>query len=184
LATERPDPRIAAVLILGYPRNGESHIVFTQRTETVSNHRGQISLPGGAREPGDGSLEVTALRETNEELGIGPERVRIVGRLEDEYVVVSNFLIAPFVGVLDDEPTFRPNPTEVAEVIEVPLERLRDPAIFREEDWHRPEMPRMQFYVVKGCEIWGATARIIRKFLASEYPDLLASNDRLEPTRG
>jgi 8-oxo-dGTP pyrophosphatase MutT (NUDIX family) len=184
LATDRPEPRIAAVLILGYPRNGEPHIVFTQRTETVSNHRGQISLPGGARESRDGSLEVTALRETHEELGIDPAQVQIVGRLEDEYVIVSNFLIAPYVGVLNHEPGFVPNPREVAAVIEIPLEGLRDPTIFREEDWFRPEMPRMQFYSVNGHEIWGATARIIRKFLASEYPDRLSSGDQLEPTRG
>ncbi len=171
---DRPEPRIAAVLILGYPRNGEPHIVFTRRTETVSNHRGQISLPGGRREPTDASLEATALRETQEELGVDPADVRIPGRLEDEYVIVSNFLIAPYVGMLDYEPIFRPSPTEVAEVIEVPLGRLRDPAIFREEDWYRPETPRMQFYVVDGHEIWGATARVIRKFLASDYPDLLA----------
>jgi 8-oxo-dGTP pyrophosphatase MutT (NUDIX family) len=193
LASDRPDPRIAAVLILSYPRNGEPCIVFTQRSETVSTHRGQISLPGGAREQRDASLEATALRETSEELGIDPADVRIVGRLDDEYVIVSNFLIAPIIGLLDHEPTFSPSKDEVAAVIEIPLERLRDPTIFREEDWWRPEMPRMQFYSVNGHEIWGATARIVRKFLASEYPDLLASADRpvsrptaegLEPTRG
>jgi len=172
---DRPEPRIAAVLILGYPRNGEPHIVFTQRTDTVSNHRGQISLPGGRREPSDVSLEATALRETQEELGVVSSHVRSLGRLEDEYVIVSNFLIAPYVGVLDYEPVFQPNPTEVARVIEVRLEQLRDPAIFREEDWYRPEMPRMPYYDVDGHEIWGATARVIRKFLASEYPDLLAA---------
>jgi 8-oxo-dGTP pyrophosphatase MutT (NUDIX family) len=172
----RPNPRIAAVLILGYPRDGEAHIVFTQRTDTVSNHRGQISLPGGAREPHDASLEITALRETEEELGVASPDVWILGRLDDEYVIVSNFLIAPYVGVLDVEPSFSPDPTEVAEIIEVPLGRLRDPAIFREEDWFRPEMRRMQFYSVNGHEIWGATARIIRKFLASQYPELMAAH--------
>lgn len=172
---DRPDPRIAAVLILGYPRNGKPHIVFTRRTETVSNHRGQISLPGGRRDPGDVSVEATALRETQEELGIPPVDVGVLGRLDDEYVIVSNHLIAPYVGALDYEPSFKPSATEVAEVIEVPLDQLADPAIYREEDWHRPEMPRMQYYTVGPYEIWGATARILRKFLASDFPDRLAA---------
>ena len=98
----------------------------------------------------------------------------MLGRLDDEYVIVSNHLIAPYVGALDYEPFFQPNAREVAEVIEIPLERLRDPSIYREEDWHRPEMPRMQYYTVGPYEIWGATARILRKLLASPYPDLLA----------
>ncbi len=171
----RPDPRIAAVLILGYPRNGKPHIVFTRRTETVSNHRGQISLPGGRRDPGDDSLEKTALRETHEELGIPPADVSVLGRLDDELVIVSNFLIAPYVAALDYEPSFQPSAMEVAEVIEVPLDQLADPAIFREEDWDRPERPRMQFYTVGPYEIWGATARILRKLLASDFPDLIAA---------
>jgi len=162
------------VLILGYPRNGEPHIVFTRRTETLTNHRGQISLPGGRRDPTDASLEATALRESNEELGVRSQDVEMLGRLDDEYVIVSNHLIAPYVGALDYEPFFQPNAREVAEVIEIPLERLRDPSIYREEDWHRPEMPHMQYYTVGPYEIWGATARILRKLLASPYPDLLA----------
>jgi len=172
---ERPEPRIAAVLILGYPRNSEPHIVFTRRAETLTNHRGQISLPGGRRDPDDPTLEFTALRESYEELGVVPGDVDVLGRLDDEYVVVSNHLIAPYIGVLGYEPRFEANPREVAEVIEIPLEQLRDPTIYREEDWHRPEMPRMQYYTVGPHEIWGATARILKKLLASPYPDLLAS---------
>ena len=148
--------------------------MFTQRTDTVTNHRGQISLPGGRRDPSDSSLEATALRETEEEIGIPPASVRMLGRLDDEYVIVSNHLIAPFVGVLDHEPIFIPNPREVATIIEVALRELRDPAIFREEDWPRPERPRMQFYAVGPHQIWGATARIVGKLLASPYLDLLA----------
>ena len=175
MATAGPEPRIAAVLILGYPRNGEPHLVLTRRTETLTNHRGQISLPGGRRDPADASLEATALRETEEELGVLPTDVFKLGRLDDEYVIVSNFMVAPYVGALDYQPVFRPNPHEVAEVIEIPLERLRDPAVYREEDSNRPERPRTHFYTVGPYEIWGATARILRKFLASPYPDLLAT---------
>jgi 8-oxo-dGTP pyrophosphatase MutT (NUDIX family) len=162
--------------------------VFTRRTETMTNHRGQISLPGGRRDPEDVSLEATALRETEEELGVQPRDVRLLGRLDDEYVIVSNHLIAPFIGAIEYQPVFRPNPEEVAEVIEIPLEALRNPAIYREEPGHRPEMPIMHYFNVGPYEIWGATARILRKFLASDYPDRLAGaspdSHRVEPTRG
>jgi 8-oxo-dGTP pyrophosphatase MutT (NUDIX family) len=165
-------PRIAAVLILVYPRNGRPHVVFTKRTDSVAAHRGQISLPGGAREPGDADLEATALRETHEELGVPPTDVRVLGRLDDVYVMVSNFLIAPYVGVLNATPRFEPDPREVAVVIEVPLERLRDPEVFREEDWSHRGIPRfVQFYRHEDHEIWGATGRVIQLFLASPFMD-------------
>jgi 8-oxo-dGTP pyrophosphatase MutT (NUDIX family) len=164
------------VLLLGYPRGGRTHLVFTKRTETVQHHQGQISLPGGAREVVDSTLEVTALRETQEELGVSPAVVQVLGRLDDVYVRTSNFLIAPYVGAIDAAPVFQPDPGEVAQVIEVPLYRLRDPAIFREEDWAGDDGPRkMQFYQHGPHEIWGATARVLQLFLASEYPDLLVA---------
>ena len=184
---DTPSPRLAAVLILAYPRDGRPHIVFTQRTETVADHRGQISLPGGSWELTDPDLAFTALRETFEELGVPPREVEVVGRLDDELVVVSNFLVAPYIGLLAHEPVFIPCRDEVAQVIEVPLDMLRDPSIYREEE--RPDHPRlklMQFYRYKEYEIWGATARILHKFLASEYPDPLAARFRAAPleTRG
>jgi 8-oxo-dGTP pyrophosphatase MutT (NUDIX family) len=164
------------VLILAYPRDGRPHIAFTQRTETVADHRGQISLPGGSRDSTDPDLAFTALRETFEELGVPPGDVEVVGRLDDELVVVSNFLVAPYVGLLAHEPTFVPCIDEVAHVIEVPLDHLRDPSIYSEEE--RPDHPRlrlMQLYRYNEYEIWGATARILHKFLASEYPDVLSA---------
>lgn len=163
-------PRLAAVLLLVYQRDGLPHVVFTKRTESVADHQGQISLPGGAFEEGDADLAATALREAYEELGIPPGDVRILGRLDDVYVSVSNFLIAPYVGVMDYAPAFRPDPREVAVVIEVPLERLRDPRVFREEDWSHRGRPRLvQFYRLGEHEIWGATGRVVQLFLASPF---------------
>jgi len=171
----RREPRIGAVLLLAYPRDGVPHVVFTERTHTLSDHRGQISLPGGSRDPGDASLAATALREADEELGIDPDRVHVLGRLDDVYVYVSNFLITPYVGALDDEPTFRANPAEVARIIEVPLARLREPDMLHEEDWLvRGELRRVQIYQHGPHQIWGATARVIQEFLSSHYPALLA----------
>lgn len=169
-------PRIAAVLVLVYPKEGIPHVVFTKRTDTVADHRGQISLPGGSREAGDPTLEMTALRETEEEVGVAMADVQVLGRLDDVYVLASNFLITPFVGVLDYEPTFRPDPTEVEYLIEVPLEVLHDPANFHEED--QPiggRTRRIQFYQSGRHQIWGATARVVQLFLESEYSRVMGN---------
>lgn len=163
------------MLLLAYPIQGEPHVVFTERSHTLSTHRGQISLPGGSRDPEDGSLRVTAVRETEEELGIPSQHVEILGRLDDVYVYVSNFLIAPYVGTLEYEPTFRINPAEVARTIEIPLTRLRSPEMLHEEDWlMRDSLRRVQIYQHGPHRIWGATARVIQEFLNSPYPSLLA----------
>jgi 8-oxo-dGTP pyrophosphatase MutT (NUDIX family) len=173
-------PRIGAVLVLAYPHHGEPHIVFTERSATLSSHAGQISLPGGSRDPEDASLEVTSLRETEEELGIPARDVRVFGRLRDVYVRASHFLIAPYVGALRYEPVFAPSPNEVAQIIEVPLARLRDPAILLEDEWEvRGGLERVQYYAHGPHRIWGATARVIAQFLTSEYPEMLAAYLRL-----
>jgi 8-oxo-dGTP pyrophosphatase MutT (NUDIX family) len=176
IATAPPErapraPRIGAVLLLAYPKNGTPHVIFTERSQTLSNHRGQISLPGGSRDPEDISLQVTALREANEELGIVPHDVEVLGRLDDVYVYVSNFLIAPYVGMLRYEPGFTPNPAEVGRTIEVPLSHLCDPATCVEESWMvRDQLRRVQIYQHGPHQIWGATARVIQEFLSSHYP--------------
>jgi 8-oxo-dGTP pyrophosphatase MutT (NUDIX family) len=160
------------VLILSYPHQEQPHIVFTRRSETVGLHRGQISLPGGRREEGDPTLAATALRETTEELGIATDDVQILGSLPQVYVVVSNFLITPFVGMLPYRPRFVASPAEVAEVIEVPLEVLADPASCREEIWPWRGSERVvEFYAHEAYQIWGATGRVIKEFLASPLLD-------------
>src|SRR5438067_5655918 len=104
----RPDMeyRKASVLILLYPRGGEDYVIFTRRTDTVEHHKGQISLPGGAQDPTDPDPIYTALRETQEELGVHPELVEVVGTLRDMYVRVSGFVVTPVVARLkaDDVP--------------------------------------------------------------------------------
>lgn len=171
---ETLEPRLAAVLILGYPKDGAPHVVFTKRTERVADHRGQISLPGGSWEPGDPSLEVTALRETQEEIGVPMEHVQVLGRLSEVYVAVSNFLVTPYVGTVRQEPAFQPDPFEVDHLIEVPLSQIRDPAVYHEEDWVvRGQPRRVEFYQCGPYQIWGATARILQLFLESEYSDAL-----------
>jgi 8-oxo-dGTP pyrophosphatase MutT (NUDIX family) len=164
------------VLILVYPHASEPHIVFTRRSETVATHRGQISLPGGARDAEDATLAVTALRETQEELGIPTTEINLLAALDEVQVVASNFVITPYVGTLGYRPLFVPNADEVAEVIEVPVRVLQDPTTFREETWELRGRPRLiQFYEYGPFQIWGATGRVIQEFLASEYVELAAT---------
>src|SRR6478672_10958215 len=92
--------RQSALLILLYPKANEDYIVFMRRTETVAHHKGQISFPGGGRDPGDADLVATALREANEELGIDPARIDVLAVMPDFYARVSNFIITPVIGRL------------------------------------------------------------------------------------
>jgi 8-oxo-dGTP pyrophosphatase MutT (NUDIX family) len=168
--------RRSAVLILLYPRAGEDYIVLMKRTENVAHHKGQISFPGGAQEPEDVDLVATALREANEELGIDPQMVQVLNILPDFYARVSSFIITPVVGKLKPEAdaaqlVFRPNPDEVAEIIEVPLRVLRDPSIHHtEQRTHNDITYNIHFYDYGQYEIWGATGRIIQEFLRSTAP--------------
>lgn len=159
-------PRAGAVLLLLYPRDGALHIVLTRRTDTVLNHKGQISFPGGARE-GDEPLVYTALRETQEELGIDPATLEVLGELTPAYVGVSNFLITPFVAAAPTRPEFHPDPGEVAEVLEVPLALLMDEAAVEEEEWDlRGILARVPFFRVGPHKVWGATAMVLAEFIA------------------
>ncbi len=169
-AVQRPDtlpgePRPAGVLLLLYPLGGALGFVLTRRTDAVATHKGQISLPGGAQEPGDNSPEQTALRETGEELAIYRDDISLLGRLTPLYVLVSDFVIHPFVGHIPYRPAFRPNLAEVAEVIEMPLATLLDDGVKARERWMVRGMELdVPFYRVGEHAIWGATATILSEF--------------------
>jgi len=158
--------RKAGVLILLYVRDGRLSLLLTRRTERVLHHRGQISLPGGEQQPGE-SVEATALRETAEELGPDLGAVRVLGRLTPLYIPPSNYCIYPTVAFVPGTLAFRLQPEEVDELIEVPVDRLADPAAVRREVWHYGgrdiEVP---FYEFEGHKIWGATAMVLAEFLA------------------
>lgn len=158
----RPDPRSASVLVLLFPRRADISFLLTARPDTLSRHPGQISLPGGAVEPGDASLWETALRETREELGIRTGRVQPLGRLDTVTLAASNYLINPFVGWNPAPPRLTPDPTEVAEVIEVPLRALLDPSTLCEETWelHGAHWC-VSYYQLQEKRVWGATARVL-----------------------
>ncbi len=157
------DCRKGGVLLLLYPRADRLHLVLTRRTETVRSHKGQISLPGGARE-GDEPLVQTALRETCEELGVSLDGTDVIGQLSALYTPPSNFCIFPFVAYRAVTPAFCPHPTEVAEVLEAPLALLIDPSIRKEEYLSDPRFNsprRVPFFDIHGQVVWGATAMIL-----------------------
>jgi 8-oxo-dGTP pyrophosphatase MutT (NUDIX family) len=159
----------AAVLLPLYVREGEDTVLFTRRTEHLHHHRGEISFPGGRRHPSDLDLLATALRETEEEMGIRPAEVNVLGRLDD-FVSVHGYHVVPFVGTFPWPYPFRVDAGEIAEVIEVPLEILRDPAIWRQEDWsHHGRIHPVHFCTVGEHEIWGRTAAILRQFLRRAF---------------
>lgn len=160
--------RAAAVLAPLYVRDGLPCLLFTQRSHTVSKHRGEISFPGGSREQTDVTLVETALRETHEEIGLAPAHVEVLGPLPPVFAAVSNFLIQPYVGWLGEGlPLLTLNAHEVAEVIEAPLAALAEPAIYHTEVWRRAGAEHLvHFYDFGSYRIWGATARMLHSLLA------------------
>jgi 8-oxo-dGTP pyrophosphatase MutT (NUDIX family) len=167
------EPRQAGVLLVLYPIRSVLHLVLTVRTSGLNYHSGQISLPGGGWEEGDGSYLETALREAREEIGIATGGLEILGPLTPLYIPPSNNVVHPFVAYTPQRPTFEPDPTEVADLLEVPLDLLVDPATRREEDWiWRGASLHVPFYAVGEHKIWGATAIILAEFLALLTPPL------------
>jgi 8-oxo-dGTP pyrophosphatase MutT (NUDIX family) len=162
------DARAAAVLVALFASDDGSdgaRVVLTRRSSTLRNHRGEIAFPGGRQDPGE-ALHHAALRETNEEIGIEPAAVEIVGELDQLTTVASRFLVAPFVGVLAEPPEYRPNPAEIDRAFDVALAELLDPDAYREEVWDFPWGERhVSFFLLDGETVWGATARILRQLL-------------------
>jgi len=158
--------RQAGVLLLLYPMHGVLHLVLTVRTASLNHHSGQISLPGGGWEEEDASFQATALREAQEEIGIVTDTLELLGSLTPLYVPPSHNIVHPFVAHTPQRPAFQPDPQEVAELLEVPLRLLLDPATRREEDWMwRGEPLHVPFYAVGEHKVWGATAIILAEFL-------------------
>ena len=153
--------REAAVLVPLVDRPEELTVIFTQRTATLSAHAGQISFPGGRMEPEDDGPEDTALRETAEEIGLERGRIEIVGRL-DTYVTRTGFRVTPVVGVVSPPFILTPDPTEVAEVFEVPLSFILDPSNPQRHSREFLGKPRW-FYAFPYPQryIWGATAGML-----------------------
>jgi 8-oxo-dGTP pyrophosphatase MutT (NUDIX family) len=157
--------RRAAVIAPLYRHEGRWHVLLTVRSTRLANHSGQISLPGGAVEPGEAS-RTAALRELEEELGIEPRRLQVAGELSSVYVLASNFLVNPWIGFLRRRPLVRPNLAEVSRVLEVPLEDLTHPASRGAAIITRGALRfRAPHYAWQGHRIWGGTAMILSELI-------------------
>lgn len=168
LARPGPDPALpegvpAAVLIPILDLEDPS-VILTRRTHDVRHHRGEISFPGGAVHADDADLLATALRETEEEVGITPEAVEVVGALSPTQTFVSGYVVLPFVGLLARRPALRPNPLEVAEVLELSVADLA--AAEREMARAGPAGTYHSYvYEVGGHTVWGVTGTIVHALL-------------------
>ena len=167
LLPEREGKR-ASVLVPLYVHRDEIHVVFTKRTDRVQSHKGEISFPGGARDPLDNDLIHTAIRECEEEIGLRREHVEIIGQLDD-VITISDYHVSVYVGSLHSHPApyvWLPAEAEVAEVLEVPLTHLRDASNIVEVPRQRDgQLTLMEGWVWREHIIWGATARMLRNFL-------------------
>jgi 8-oxo-dGTP pyrophosphatase MutT (NUDIX family) len=168
LALKAPGGVAAAVLIPLYVTGGELHAVFTKRNADLRRHAGEISFPGGRRDE-DEELAETALREAEEEIGLERDLVEILGALPPTSTIVTNYVIYPFVGLIEPGGIFRPNPIEVDAVVELSLPALR--AGFEKKRLIRRGVPiKTDTYTVDGNFIWGATARIVGQLLERLVP--------------
>ena len=155
----------AAVLLLLFPKDGEYCVLLNKRSEQVEHHKGEISFPGGAWDPGDNDFLDTALRETEEEMGIDRADVTIFGEL-DEVVTRSRFHVKVFVGGIQYPYDFKPSDVEIAEVLEVPISWLLDPANLRVETrWEEGVAGNAYSYAYREHLVFGATAKILQQFL-------------------
>jgi 8-oxo-dGTP pyrophosphatase MutT (NUDIX family) len=155
-----------SVIILIFPKNKKINIVLIQRTTYPGVHSDQISFPGGKSEKGDRDLIDTALRETNEEIGIPVKDIRILGTLTPLFIPVSNIIVYPVVGCISYKPDFKTDKAEVKFLIEPPLNYLLRPDIIEKKIMIiQNTKVRVPYFNFNGKHIWGATAMILSEFL-------------------
>jgi len=164
-ALKTSDPSIArdsSVLLLFYPHNGQLYIPFMKRTTGNNSHSGQISLPGGKYEESDANRTITAIRETNEELGVDCKKIKILGFLTELYIPVSNFMVLPVLGYCEKRPEFKLNEFEVEEIIEMPVSQLLGKENISNFTINKNGFEiHAPYFQAKEHKIWGATAMIL-----------------------
>jgi 8-oxo-dGTP pyrophosphatase MutT (NUDIX family) len=160
-------PAAVLVLIQEMPRG--HYVTLIERAATLRFHSGEIAFPGGSVAPGDKDALAAALRESQEEIGIDPENVQIIGQL-DQVAVASRYLVTPFVGIVSLVGSVRPNEHEVKSVTSIPVSALLNPECFSEELFEADGRPRVIYHFRYGnLDIWGATARILKQLLELAY---------------
>ena len=163
-------PKIAAVMMLFYPKNGITHLVLIVRNSYKGVHSAQIAFPGGKYEPQDEIFENTALRETHEEVGIHPNSMEIIKTFTPMYIPPSDFMVHPFLGISKEEIVFIPDPKEVANIIELPLTVFLSDTIITDTKLSTSYANDITVPAFKIEEhiVWGATAMML-----SELKDVL-----------
>lgn len=165
-------PRTAAVLMLLYPKDGETHMVLIVRNTYKGVHSAQVAFPGGKYEETDPDFAYTALREAQEEVGVNPEVVELIKPFTPMYIPPSNFMVHPFLGVAKQELKFVPDPSEVARIIELPLAVFLDEAIVIETSLTTSYSTEINVpaFNIEETIVWGATAMML-----SELKEVLKS---------
>jgi 8-oxo-dGTP pyrophosphatase MutT (NUDIX family) len=164
--TPGPDAREAAVLILLFPHNDKVQTVLMQRPDYDGVHGGQISFPGGKREPKDGDIIHTAIREAREETGVNPAEINVIGTLTPLFIPVSNMIVTAVIGWSDHKPLFNYDKNEVVFLIEAGLEDLLEPSVIKMKPMEiRGEVMEIKYFALEGNVIWGATAMILNELL-------------------
>ncbi|MBF2707791.1 NUDIX hydrolase [Flavobacterium soyangense] len=160
---ETKNPKIAAVMMLFYPKNGRTHLVLIVRNSYEGVHSAQIAFPGGKYESGDQTFEQTALRETHEEIGIHPESIEIIMPFTNLYIQPSNFMVYPYLGICREEIIFIPDVNEVAKIIELPLSIFLDDNLVVSTQISTSYAENMLIPAFKINEhiVWGATAMML-----------------------
>lgn len=161
--------KTAGVLALIYFKDNQWFTALMQRTPSTFAHGRQVSFPGGGIEKSDADVSVTALRETQEEFGVPAQNIQLLGRLTELYIPVSNYLVHPFVGYIDHIPSFVPDPNEVAEVLEIPLQHLLDNNRRKIKDMMLPEGIKLKdvpYFDLHDRVVWGATAMMLSELSA------------------
>ncbi|GGF30567.1 NUDIX hydrolase [Echinicola rosea] len=159
--------REGAVLILLYPNGNDCWIPFIKRPEYDGAHGGQISLPGGKKEEADTNLQETALRETEEEIGVPAQDVQVIGKLSQLYIPPSNFLVTPYIGFVEQMPTFIPDPREVSRVIQCDFKTLLDHNARKETTIQARNNTKIHapYFDIDAEVVWGATAMILSELM-------------------
>ena len=165
-------PRTAAVLMLLYPKKGETHLVLIVRNAYEGVHSAQVAFPGGKYEDTDSDFAYTALRETQEEVGVNPQEVELIKPFTPMYIPPSNFMVHPFLGVAKQELRFVPDPSEVARIIELPLAVFLDESIVIETRLATSYAKEISVpaFNIEETIVWGATAMML-----SELKEVLKS---------
>jgi 8-oxo-dGTP pyrophosphatase MutT (NUDIX family) len=161
-----------AALLLVYPHGDTIHMALTVRGSGLRNHTGQVSLPGGKVDDGE-TIETAAVREAEEEIGVDPATVEVLGRLTPLHIPVSGFLLHPVVGCTSVRPAFQRAEWEVARIIEAPVQLLSDPRVVKREMRTRIVNGQsididVPYYDIDGETVWGATAMVLSEFSALE----------------